>query len=51
MMQAHYLFRLLKVGEQLIIRDARKVTDVAIYLSALHLDDGALLILASNELI
>jgi hypothetical protein len=51
MVQAHVLFRFLKVGEQLIIRDARKVTDVAIYLSALRLEDGRLLILASRELI
>jgi len=51
LVQAHVLFRLLKVGEQLIIRDARKVTDVDVYLSALRLDDGKLLILASSELI
>lgn len=51
MVQAHVLFRFLKVGEQLIIRDARKVTDVEVFLSALRLEDGSLLILASSELI
>jgi hypothetical protein len=49
--QAHVLFRFLKVGEQLIIREARKVTDAEVYLSALRLEDGTLLILASSELI
>ena len=47
--QAHVLFRFLKIGEQLIIPDARKVTDSEVYLSALRLDDGSLLILASSE--
>jgi hypothetical protein len=48
-LQAHVLFLFLKVGEQLIIRDTRKVTDVEVYLSALRLEDGKLLILASSE--
>jgi Transposase DDE domain len=51
LVQAHVLFRFLKVGEQLIIKEARKVTDVEVYLSALRLEDGKLLILASSELI
>jgi transposase len=51
MVQAHVLFQFLKVGEQLIIRDARKVTDVSVYLSALRLDDGQLLIIASSQCI
>ena len=51
MVQAHVLFRFLKVGEQLISRDLRNVTDVEVYLSAVRLDDGSLLILASSELI
>ena len=51
LVQAHVLFRCLKVGEQRIIRDARKITDVDVYLSALRLEDGKLLILASCELI
>jgi hypothetical protein len=51
MVQAHLLFRFLKVGEQRIIRDARTVTDVAVYLSALRLEDGKLLIIASSKLI
>jgi transposase len=49
--QAHRLFRFLKVDEQLIIRDARTVTNVTVYLSALRLKDGTLLIIASSELI
>lgn len=51
MVQVHLLFRFLKVGEQLIIRDARTVTDVAVYLSALRLEDGKLLIIASSKLV
>jgi hypothetical protein len=51
MVQAHVLFRFLKVGGQLVIREARKVTGVEVYLSALRLDDGKLLILASSGLV
>jgi hypothetical protein len=51
MVQAHRLFQFLKVGEQRIISDARTVTGVSVYLSALRLEDGKLLIIASSKLI
>jgi hypothetical protein len=50
LMQAHGLFRLLKVGETLTIKDARTMTGVAVYLCALRLDDGELLMIASSHL-
>lgn len=51
MVQVQLLFRLLKVGEQRIIRETRTVTDVAVYLSALRLEDGTRLIIASSKFI
>lgn len=50
LMQAHCLFRFLKIGESLTIRQPRTMTGVEVYLSALRLDDGELLIIASSKL-
>ena len=47
--QVQHLFRFLKAGEQLIIKDARIITKVSIYLTGLRLSDGELLIVASNK--
>lgn len=49
LMQAHCLFRFLKIGERLVIQQARTMTNVDIYLSALRLEDGELLIIASSK--
>ena len=49
LMQAHCLFRLLKIGESLVIKQHRAMTGVDIYLSALRLNDGKLLIIASSK--
>lgn len=46
--QAHGLFRFLKVGESLVIPEARRMTGLEVYLSGLRLDDGQLLIIASS---
>lgn len=43
------LFRHLKMGETLILLEAREMTGVKVYLSALRLDDGELLIIASGR--
>lgn len=43
------LFRLLKVGEQWAIQQAREITGVKVYLSCLRLVDGELLIIASSD--
>jgi hypothetical protein len=45
--QAKKLFYLLKVGEKIVIKEPRKMTGLLVYLSALRLDDGELLIIAS----
>ncbi len=47
--QAKYLFRFLKPGEKLVINGARKMTGVDVFLSALRLDDGQLLIVATDQ--
>lgn len=49
LMQAHCLFRFLKVGENFVIRQPRIMTNVVIYLSALRLEEGELLIIASSK--
>jgi hypothetical protein len=47
--QVQHLFRFLKVGEKQSIQDLRIITDVGVYLTALRLDDGKLLIVASSK--
>ncbi len=47
--QARQLFRHLKPGETLVLAGARKMTGTAVYLSALRLDDGELLIVATAK--
>ena len=47
--QAKNLFRFLKPGEKLVIIGARKMTGVDVFLSALRLDDGQLLIVATDQ--
>lgn len=47
--QARHLFRTLKPGETLVLAGARKMTGAAVYLSALRLDDGELLIVATAK--
>ena len=46
---AKNLFRFLKPGEKLILPGARKMTEVAVYISGLRLDDGELLIIATDQ--
>lgn len=48
--QAKQLFQFLKVGESLTLREAKKMTGVDVYLSGLRLEDGELLIVASDKL-
>lgn len=48
LVQAQLLFRFLKAGEKLVIEQARMLSDVPVYLSALRLEDGELLIVASS---
>jgi len=43
------LFRDLKAAEQLALEDRRLITGVGVYLTALRLNDGELLILASSQ--
>jgi hypothetical protein len=43
------LFHSLKTGEELILREAKRMTGVEVYLSALRLEDGELLIVASDK--
>jgi len=50
LMQAHCLFRFLKVGESLVIRQSRMMTKNSIYLSALRLDNGELLIIVTSKI-
>jgi hypothetical protein len=45
--QARQLFRSLKLGETLVLAGVRKMAGTAVYLSALRLDDGELLIVAT----
>jgi hypothetical protein len=47
--QAKNLFRFLKPGETQVIQGTRKMTGVDVYLTALRLDDGELLILVSSK--
>lgn len=47
--QAKRLFFLLKRGEKIAIKEPRKVTGVSVYLTAMRLDDGELLIIASSK--
>ncbi len=47
--QARQLFRTLKPGESLVLAGVRKMTGTAVYLSALRLDDGELLIVATAK--
>lgn len=49
LVQARHLFRTLKPGETLVLAGARKMTGTAVYLSALRLDDGELLIVATAK--
>jgi hypothetical protein len=46
---AKNLFRFLKPGEKLILPGARKMTEVTVYISGLRLDDGELLIIATDQ--
>jgi hypothetical protein len=48
-LQVQHLFRFLKVGEKQSIQDLRTITDVGVYLTALRLDNGELLIVASSK--
>jgi hypothetical protein len=48
-LQVQHLFRFLKVGEKQSIQDLRMITDAGVYLTALRLDNGELLILASSK--
>jgi transposase len=48
-LQVQHLFRFLKVGEKQSIQDLRTITDVGVYLTALRLDEGELLILAASK--
>ena len=43
------LFRYLKAAEQLTLEDSRLITGVLVYLTALRLSDGELLIIASSK--
>jgi hypothetical protein len=47
--QARQLFRTLRPGETLVLAGARKMTGTAVHLSALRLDDGELLIVATDK--
>lgn len=47
--QARQLFRRLRPHETLVLAGARKMTGTAVYLSALRLDDGELLIVATAK--
>lgn len=47
--QVQHLCRFLKVGETLVLNDARKILEVDVYLSALRLQDGTLLIVATGK--
>lgn len=47
--QVQNLFLHLKVAEQLTIEDPRLITDVFVYLTALRLSDGELIIIASSK--
>jgi hypothetical protein len=47
--QAKQLFQSLKVGEALALREVKRMTGVDVYLSALRLEDGELLIVASDK--
>jgi hypothetical protein len=47
--QARQLFHTLKPGETLVLAGARKMTGTAVYLSALRLEDGELLIVATAK--
>jgi hypothetical protein len=47
--QAKQLFQFLKAGESLALREAKKMTGVDVYLSGLRLEDGELLIVASDK--
>jgi hypothetical protein len=47
--QAQGLFHALKPGETLVLAGARKMTGTAVYLSALRLDDGELLMVATPK--
>lgn len=48
-MQAKQLFQFLKGGERLTLKEAKRMTGVDIYLSGLLLEDGELLIVASDK--
>jgi hypothetical protein len=47
--QAKRLFLFLKRGEKMVIKEPRKVTGVLVYLTAMRLEDGELLIIASSK--
>jgi len=47
--QAKQLFQFLKPGEELVLREAKRMTGVDVYLSGLRLEDGELLIVASDK--
>jgi hypothetical protein len=47
--QAKQLFQLLKPGESLALLEAKRMTGVDVYLSGLRLEDGELLIVATDK--
>jgi AraC-like DNA-binding protein len=47
--QAKQLFQFLKASEALTLREAKRMTGVAVYLSGLRLEAGELLIVASDK--
>lgn len=47
--QVHRLFRYLKVGESTYLKESRMMTGLLVYLSVKRLQDGELLIVASNK--
>jgi hypothetical protein len=47
--QAKQLFQFLKAGESLALREAKRMAGVDVYLSGLRLEDGELLIVASDK--
>ncbi len=50
LVQAKQLFHFLKAGETLSLREIKTMTGVEVYLSALRLEDGELLIVVSDKL-
>lgn len=49
LVQVKQLFQFLKIGESISLRTTKKMTGVDVYLSGLRLEDGELLIVASDK--